>query len=200
MLRRANLRLIAVAALKSARTLAGQSVFSPRDWPTWSGNYPAILVQTPRERKESVARGMPQFTTTVTMTVIGRVDGTDEGRVEADLESLCEQIEQAILTNHDLVQLTQQFSSVDTRMEVTNEGEKHIGEVQMDFAMEFFEAFQPVISDSLEQVDVHLDLAGPFDAQGTYPDPAFPDAVQAAPRTSGPDGRDEGALTITLPQ
>lgn len=200
MLYRANLRLIAVAALKSARTLAGQSVFSPRDWPTWSGNYPAILVQTPRERKESISKSIPEFTTTVTMTVIGRLDGTDEGRVEADLETLCEQIEQAILTNYDLVRLTQQFSSVDTRMEVTNEGEKHIGEVQMDFAMEFFEAFEPVIADPLEQVNVHVDLAGPFDATGAYPNPPFPDSVQPAPRTSGPDGRDEGALTITLPQ
>lgn len=200
MLYRANLRRITVAALKSARTLAGQSVYSPRDWPDWSGNYPVIHVQTPRERKESVGRQMPEFTTTVTMTVIGRVDGTDEGRVESDLETLCEQIEQAILTNYDLVRLTQQFTSVDTRMEVTNEGEKHIGEVQMDFSMEFFEAFQPVIADSLTQVDVHVDLAGPYDATGTYADPPFPDAVQPAPRTSGPDGRDEGALTITLPQ
>jgi hypothetical protein len=200
MLYRANLRQIAVAALKSARTLAGQSVFSPRDWPDWSGNYPVIHVQTLRERKESVGRQMPEFTTTVTMTVIGRLDGTDEGRVEEQLETLCEQIEQAILTNHDLVQLTQQFSSVDTRMEVTNEGEKHIGEVQMDFAMEFFEAFQPVFPDPIEQVNVHVDLASPFDATGTYPDPPFPDAVQPATRSSGPDGRDEGALTIILPQ
>jgi hypothetical protein len=200
MLYRANLRTIAVDALKSAGTMARQSVFSPRDWPTFSGNYPAILVQTPRERKESIGRGMPQFTVTATMSVIGRLDGTDAEYVETQLETLCEQIEQAILTNYDLVRLTQQFSAVDTRMEVSCEGEKHIGEVQMDFSMEFYQAFEPVIANALTEVDVHVDLAGPFDAAGTYLNPPFPDSVHAAPRTSGPDGRDEGGLQIILPQ
>jgi hypothetical protein len=200
MLYRANLRKIAVAALKSAGTMARQSVFSPQDWPTFSGNYPAILVQTPRERKESIGRGMPQFTVTTTMSVIGRLDGTDAEYVETQLELLCEQIEQAILTNYDLVRLTQQFSAVDTRMEVSCEGEKHIGEVQIDFSLEFYQAFEPTFVDALTEADVHVDLVGTYDAAGTYPSPPFPTSVQPAPRTSGPDGRDEGRLQIILPQ
>ena len=35
---------------------------------------------------------------------------------------------------------------------------------------------------------------------GTYTGSPFPGSVTAAPRTTGPDGRDEGALQIDLPQ
>jgi hypothetical protein len=46
MLARAMLRNLIVDALKNAPTLAGQNVFVPRDWPTFAGNCPCILVQS----------------------------------------------------------------------------------------------------------------------------------------------------------
>ena len=56
------------------------------------------------------------------------------------------------------------------------------------------------VPSAFQEAQIHLDTTTPFDASGTYPNPPFPDAVQPAPRTSGPDGRAEGGLDIQLPQ
>lgn len=54
----------------------------------------------------------------------------------------------------------------------------------------------------LDSIGIHLDLAAPFDPSGTYIPNADAPAYTptTAPRTIGPDGRDEAALDITLPQ
>mgnify|MGYP007007267481 FL=1 len=77
---------------------------------------------------------------------------------------------------------------------------------------------------ALQQLVINMDTINPFDAgasstpvpadvtddvalgltsqqaveAGNYPDAPYPDAVQPAPRTSGPDGRIEGELRIDL--
>lgn len=162
MLTRAHLRQRAVAALKAAHTLAGQRVFSPRDWPTWHNDYPVLLVQTPRERKESVARGVPQFTTICHLAVTARVEAASAEAAEADLETLCGQIEAALLTDYELISHLQQIASVETRLEVTAETRSHIGEAQLDFGLEFYEVFDPITPSSavppLDGIDVHPDL------------------------------------------
>jgi hypothetical protein len=51
----------------------------------------------------------------------------------------------------------------------------------------------------LTTLDIHVDTVQPVDRFGTYPAPTAPPYTPApAPRTEGPDGRDEGALTIPL--
>lgn len=210
---RNEIRQLVIDAVKSAGTDAGGNVFGPRDIPTYSATHPAVLIQAPRSRKESLVRGMPEFNTTVTVTVEGRVEcGTAED-AQAQIEDLADQIEVAILTYIPLVSSTQQFSSVDDEIKVTSDGRSHFGEVSFTFEIEKYEYFDPTenpiprldengvtepdIVDSLKTVDIHVDLAAPFDPTGTYASPPFPAAVTPAPRTTGPDGRDEGALTIT---
>lgn len=158
---RVTLRSAAVAALKAAATLAGASVYSPLDWPTWSGLYPLLIVRTPGERKAPLGAalmGAPQFNSTITLSVVGRVEATTEAAAETALETLSLQIENALLTNAQFIRANevQQFLSVDASMKVTAEGRQHIGETEVVFEIEVFQLFAPA-----------LDAAGAATAPGT---------------------------------
>jgi hypothetical protein len=149
MIDRTTLRASAVATLKAANTSAGSSVFSPLDWPTAPGAYPLIIVRTPRERKENAAPryGPPTFFTTVSLAVTGRVEATTEAEAEAALELLSVQVEQALLTNGQFIfdNEIQQFSSVETTMDVVSESGQHYGETVVTFAVEVQQTYDPVI-------------------------------------------------------
>lgn len=191
------LRGLVVTALRNANTLAADRVFAPRDWPVTSKDMPALLVDD--EREESRSRGtvgFPAFHTTAIIAVDGRVEGPDELAVKADLATLRSQIKTAVLTSYDIVRQVEQIAAVRSQVGVSAETKKHVGELRMEFAFTYPEDFEPAVTDELQGMDVHVDMLDPFDASGTYPDPPFPDAVPAAPRTSGPDGRDEGRLTF----
>jgi hypothetical protein len=198
------LRGLVVTALRSANTLAGDRVFAPRDWPINSKDMPALLVSDEREESRSRgAVGFPAFHTTAIITVDGRVEGTVSGdsdaalaAVKAGLATLRSQIKTAVLTSYEIVRQVEQIAAVRSQVAVSAETKKHVGELRMEFAFTYPEDFEPVVTDELQGMDVHVDTIDPFDPTGTYPDPPFPDAVPAAPRTSGPDGRDEGRLTF----
>jgi hypothetical protein len=166
---RTNIRAAAVAALIAAGTAAGTAVYSPRDWPTTPEIYPSIIVRTPRERKDNVAprSGPPQFFSTITLAVVGRVEATTEAAAEAALEAFSLQIENALLTNGQFIYVNgiQQFVSVETSMDVRAESERHYGETVVLFGIEVFQMFDPtidaagaVIGPSLTAVDVVIDL------------------------------------------
>jgi hypothetical protein len=205
----ASIRALAQAALVG-HTDAGSNVFSPLDRPTWKGNYPVMFLQTPSEEKASLGpNSAPQFTTTTTVRIVARVTApqakNDAGAAAAELalEALQTQIEIALINNPALMSQLQQIPWVRAQKEVNGESEQHVGELVMEIGMEFYqgpEDFYPVSSVSLEQITVDFDAVNVYDANGTYPDPPFPDSVEPAPRTSGPDGRAEGGLDITLPQ
>lgn len=206
----ADLRTIAQAQLIAANTDALANVYSPLDRATWSGTYPVIFLNTPEEHKESLGpNGAPQFEVTMTLRATGRVQENqqqnDAGAAAAmvALERLQQQIEQALINNPALMSLIEQFAFVRVTNTVSGEGEVHLGEVQMDIGLQFYqgpEDFFPIASNPLEEVTVDADLTDVFDPSGTYPNPPFPDSVNPAPRTSGPDGRAEGGADITLPQ
>lgn len=205
----ADLRLLAASALSSA-TDAGTNVFAARDWPTWNGSYPVLYLHTPIEEKESLGRnGAPQFTVTATLRISARVQkpttttGTGAAAAVVALETLQRQMELALVNNPALMGQLQQFPFVRTEMKVDDDGDQNLAELVMDVGMEFYqgpEDFYPVPTVPLEQITVDADLANVFDATGTYANPPFPQSVEPAPRTSGPDGRAEGGLEITLQQ
>ncbi len=195
-------RLATVAALQGL-SLNGETITvdSPGDWNDPPEALPKIYVRAgpSPEQKTPWNRGQPNYTTTSPIVVMGRVSAIRASDCQDQLESLQDLIEQAVLTNYGLLAAMQQ-APVSVEWDITAEGEYHLGRVALTFAFEFPEVFEPVVTDSLEGVDIHADMAAPFDPAGTYANPAFPDAVQPAPRTTGPDGRDEGALEINLPQ
>lgn len=210
----ADLRALFVTALKGA-TNAGQSVYSPFDWPTAPNSYPVILVHARKERKESLGPNTPEFNVFTTIEIIARtkspalVGDAGSAAALAAAETLKLQIETALINNPAIWadpnggQRIEQFTSVDSELNTNSEGAMPMAELLMTIEVKFYqgpEDFFPIPTNPLQTVDIHVDTAAPFDPNGTYPNPPFPSAVLPAPRTSGPDGRDEGALTISLPQ
>jgi hypothetical protein len=205
----ADLRVLAQQALVG-KTAAMLNVYTPLDRPTWSGNYPVVFLTTPDEEKESLGpNGAPQFTVTATLRVIARVQENqakdDAGATAAylALETLKRQIETSLINNPALMNLLQQYKFVRSSIVVDGESAVHLGELKMDIGLEFYqgpEDFFPIPTNPLEEVTVDADLANVFDANGTYPNPPFPDSVQPAPRDEGPDGRAEAGVDIVLPQ
>jgi hypothetical protein len=122
---------------------------------------------------------------------------------EAALESLKQEIEVALINYPPIMSLLQQFPFTRSEMGINSEGTQAFGELALDIGMEFYqgpEDFYPIVGDTLEEIAVTADLTNVADPNGTYPNPPFPASVTPAPRTSGPDGRAEGALNIHLPQ
>jgi hypothetical protein len=193
------------------KTGAANQVFLPRDWPDDLGVMPILRLTTPTERKQSLGRsGAQQFTVVATVRVLGRLTAPaqngDAGAaaVLTALGVLQRQIEVAVINSYDLTLLIQQIAFVEATNRVTSEAKQHVGELVMDFGLEFYQGpedfAQPTLS-ALEEMAVFTDLINVYDPNGTYPTPPFPNAVQPAPRAAGPDGRVEGGgLLVSLPQ
>lgn len=211
MLARRQLRTAAVFYL---RKLADITVQSPGNWPTPPEKMPALLVNTPTEQKSSINKGIAEFTTTCSLVVQGRVEASTPEAAQDAIEQLAYRVENALFEGYWLTRLVQQFSNVSTEQDVSSEGKNHLGGFRMTLSAEMYEVFDPTVpapdgstwppdeTDAvpLDGIDMHLDTAQPFDATGAYPPGEFDSSVQPAPRTTGPDGRDEGALQIDLPQ
>ncbi|WP_291785219.1 hypothetical protein [Luteibacter sp.] len=209
------LRLAVLGALQPLKASAGvKTIASPGVWPTPSEKLPALLVNTPTEQKSPNTTGQATFVTGSSVVIQGQVSrSTPEDALDA-IEALAFAVENAVLMDYWVTRTVQRFTSVQTDVEITSEGGPHLAGFRMTLVGEMFETFDPTLIQPpespwpppsppivpLESMGVHLDMAQPFDAEGTYPNSPFPDAVQPAPRTSGPDGRDEGALDIQLPQ
>jgi hypothetical protein len=209
---RRQLRLAVVAELRTQ--IQGVSILTPGDWPTPPEKLPALLVNIPTEQKQSINMGMPEFTTTSSVIVQGQVMAATAEDAQDRIEDLAYRVENAVLLGYWINRMVQQFVSVQTDVECTAEGGRQIAGFRMTFGLEMFESFDPTAPvpqpsvwppadptlAPFQEVQLHVDLTSQFDATGTYANPPFPSAVQPAPRTAGPDGRDEGALDIQLPQ
>jgi len=207
MLARRQVRLAAVAALNAGAL--GTEVDSPGDWSTPPDGFPAILLRVPSDRKESKQMGQPEFDTTIVVEIEARVAANSASDAQDAIEAFCYRIEQLLLTDFELVKIVQRVTSVDTSTTISAEGRVHIAEAKMSFAFEVFEAFDPFDPfDPFDQSDpppitsfgIHVDAINVADPTGTYPNAPFPSSVTPAPRTAGPDGRDEGGLEIAIPQ
>lgn len=215
MLARRQLRLAAVAAINTIKTTAGiATIDSPGDWNVPPEKLPAVLLRGARGRKESINKGMAEFNSTVTLEIEGRVEAASASAAQDAIEALEYAVENAILTDYNVIGMVQQVASVDSEVEISSDGKRHLGGFKMSIACELFEAFDPTAvaplattwpqipsaTVALTSLGLHADMAGTFDKNGTYvPSPDSPAYTPVpAPRTSGPDGRDEAALDIPL--
>lgn len=204
MLARRRLRLAALDALAGAGL--GMAIDSPSGDVLAGEVFPAISLQATRVSKTPFLRSSVEFTSTVTLEVNTRVQAFTAAAAQEAIEMLDWQVERALLTNDGLIALTQKMSVLsDTTVQAN--ADAFLANTRMTLDCELIEVIDPIddapaslqpVAVDLAGLDVHMDLAGTFDATGDYQDsnPAFPDAVVAAPRLSGPDGRDEGGLTI----
>lgn len=161
----ATIRTLTVAALKAAATDAGDRVYTPRDWPTFSEDYPVLLVQTPFDQKHSMGRNAPQFQSVTTVRITGRVEAfdteTNNGALLAEeaLETLRLQVEQAVINSYELTRQTQQYKEVRSTINVDASGEGHIGQLTYEIDVEYFqgpEDFFPVATATLEGIDLRI--------------------------------------------
>lgn len=192
MLARRQIRLAALAAL-SGPAFMGITIDSPGDWSTAPEALPALLLRAPDERKESVTKGMPEFTTTISLEVEARVGASHAAAAQDAIEALCYTIEMALLTSAGLINIVNQVASISTRMEISSTGRIHFGAALMTITFEVPEMYDPFLihpPPALTSFGLHFAAGAQFDATGTYANPAF--AALAAPRASG--------LDIQLPQ
>lgn len=197
-------RTVRLAVLSAIQSLTGVTVVSPGDWETMPAALPEIKVRCGTDSKTSVAKQQPDFTTQVTIEILARVLAATDTAAQDALEALGGKIEAAVFGSVPLIALCQRVSSVTTQTSINADGEQHIGAILVTAQFEVFEVFDPIELDpslavALQQVNVHVDTARPFDPAGTYALPPFPASVTSAPRTIGPDGRDEGYAQINLP-
>lgn len=199
-----DLVTLTVQAL-TGKTNAGANVFNPRDWPTWDGTYPVVLVSAPKEDGESLGRNAPQFTVTTSMHIEARLQaGATDSDASAtsllgSLQDMREQVKQAVINYPPLMSVLQQYPYYRSNIMTDPSGDQHLGQMVLEIGMEFYqgpEDFYPINPVPLNEIDLHVDSVNIFDPNGTYTNPPFPEAVTPAPRTQGPDGRDEGYLVI----
>jgi hypothetical protein len=174
MLLRAQYRGLVARQLIAANTLASSRVYESRALPVGSEKLPAILLQTPRERKESVGRGAPKFNTTFDLYVVARVEGMTYQVAEINIEIFTEQIELAILANSATVNPLQQFSLVETETVIDGTGKTFLAEASILFRCELYQTYDPAMPDVLAdiRVDVHSAPGGPTTATVDIPFPA----------------------------
>jgi len=193
------------AALKG-KTIAGDNVWQPRDYPATTAVFPLIVLNPFKEHKQSQGPNAPAYDVTSTMRLVGRVKGKapagplTAAAVQTALGILQRQIERAVIIDWALFKKISQITTVDSEQSITAEGEQNVGELTMDMVLEFYqgtEEFAPVPSDPIAEIALYADLLDVADLLGTYTPPfAYP--VAAAPRTQGPDGRVEIGALIEL--
>ena len=181
---------------------------------------PAILVRTGTEGKSSVYRaGLPQFNSSVSIEVMCALSSTTAEKAQDEIEQLWFQIENILLTDYSIIGSVQNVSSVDSKLDIDSSGNDHVAAISAAFVYEGFEVYdsqsfvnqstdpqqpepgfpvQPQPTVDLDQAGIHLDLVNVVDQTGTYPNSPFHNSVTSAPRTQGPDGRDEGFLQLDL--
>lgn len=161
----AGVRQLVISALVGKTDAEGR-VYSPRDWSTTEDIYPAIIVQTPFDLKNSLGRNVPQFTTVTTVRVTGRLQELDEidqdngaAKAEEALEQLREQIERAVINSYDLTRQIQQFLQIRSTIDMSAAGEGHTAQLLMDLDIEYYqgpEEFYPIETTPLEGIDVTI--------------------------------------------
>lgn len=193
---RSGLRLAVLAALQAANV--APTIQSPGDWSLPPAKLPAVQVRPGTERKMPVSvNGETQFNSTATIEVKATVSGATGTEALLALEALDALVEGAVLKDIALRRIVQKFT-VESVAEIKSDGKVHFASTSTAFHLEFFDVFDPDVTQTLDRMTLTADLRNVFDPTGTYPNPPFPDAVTPAPRTSGPDGRAEGGFDVDL--
>lgn len=196
----------AIVAALTGTTVAQDRVYNPRTWPLAPSLYPTILVQSPKERKESKGKNAPAYDVFATFRLVARVtmkaQAGDAAAVQVldALAAFQRQIEVAVINNYELYLIISEIASVDTVNEVKSEGNQPIGELTMDLQCVFYqgtEMFAPIVPQEITEFAAFADLINRFDPAVLYV-PPFPYDTTLPPRSTGPDGRVEAGAVFAL--
>lgn len=142
----AEARKIVTRALSDA-TGAGWQVYSPRTLPVQPYQYPLVVVSVRSEHKVSQGRHVPQYTTTTTLRIDGRVmayDSEDDTESAAgvaweEAEAMKEAIERAVIGNPAVRMKFQQIADIRAHIGVDSDGEAHTGIVVLEMDLEYYQ-------------------------------------------------------------
>lgn len=191
-------------------TIAQGSVYMPRDWPVEQINVPILKIQPWKETKESLGKSGIQFTTHLSLEVIGEVSSkasdndAGAGAVLTALGMFQREIELAVIGDPVLFGgeqpgLIQQMTSVSSQMATVADGKIHRGAVSMTFDMDFYqgtEDFQLPVTTDITRFHLYADLINVASPTGTFV-PPMTYTPTPSPRTQGPDGRVEGEIEVS---
>lgn len=156
---RADVLMAAVAALQAAGTLAKANVFARRAWSARPDQYPAIFASAPLETKASQSRslaGAPTFDASVTISLVLRTTGkpgpTGLSEADAQLDRLCAQVEDAVLTDPGILALVQGIGDVVTQYAVDANGAQLLGEASILVTYVVRQQFRPNGGEALTDI------------------------------------------------
>ena len=143
MLYRELLREEAARVLRAAGTLAGPNVFTARSWPIAAPALPMIQLQVLADTAESAGRSVPQFTRTAGLLITAKVEFGTPAEGEILLDTLCEQIEMALMLDVALQTMLQQVAVIQTELAFDSTSSQQIAVARMRFDLEFTQVFAP---------------------------------------------------------
>lgn len=156
---------VVVSTLIAASTAAGSSIYADRDWPLTEPMLPAIRVKAPFDRKDSLVRGVPQFTSVAHVVLRISACGATSQAVVTLLSNICDQVEQALLSAGSPVQqLVQQFVAVETEMRTTSISDKPAGEVDMRIECEYYQEYGPFSALGTQITTIGMEISQPSGA------------------------------------
>lgn len=147
---RRQIRLAVLKALQGAKISA--TVLTPGDWETPQAKLPTVLMRAPTERKEGLMAGQGSFITAITVELEARVEASSAEAAQDAIEALGYVIECAVLTNYELIRITQKVMSVDTIVDITADSRRHLGGAMMTFVFEVVEVFDPVYQSPIQPI------------------------------------------------
>lgn len=181
MLERRRIREQVIEILGATDALAGVRV---DDSPVTSydiDELPALAIYTPAETWTSRGSSAPLFKCATTVSIEGYIAAV--GGWAAKLDDLMEKAAEALFSDPEFVKGFSKIASASMSVGYFDEGAKPFATAKHQYVLEYEWEFEPVIPDNLITIKVGLDAV----------DPSDPNI-----KTPGPDGRNEGVVSVTL--
>ena len=162
MLERLRLRNDVVARLLAANTDAGQNVYKDRIDQVPEDKCPSICVYTLDESGENETQGrQPIFKSEITLQIDIAVAAKSDWGV--NLDTVCEQVEAALLQSPDFLAEFERVTSYRTRITQRPGGELVVAIASIQIGLIYSNIFAPTISDEFLSAGVVVDAINPHD-------------------------------------
>jgi hypothetical protein len=144
---RNTIRERAVAALVDAGTEAGADVFSNRVDPVKADRLPLLSVSMGRERKatQGLMRETPEFRAVATLEVRAFAGGADIANVEDTLETLIDEVQNALLTSATFMATPiLHIDAVEVDVEYNGQAAENIGFASITFDIAYLDEYEVI--------------------------------------------------------
>lgn len=182
MLHRTKIRELAVRLLKENKnvsSLVGENIQDSKATPFEGRGLPGINVITPTQNGTSNSISMLSVENTLKLNIEIYVKALDGWQIKAD--NIAEAVENALLCNSQFQAMTSQLLTYDVENSIYDQGAQPIVVQILSFGLQFNEKYEASIEDSLNEINIGVDVIDPI------ADPA-----------PGPDGRIEFQTKIKL--